>query len=179
MDYLNWLPKFFTVSSLHKIDNKISNARITLNKKWLITLYLRPEFNWEIEKVNLYIHKEWINATNKTIKVKYVLNIKLKEDYNEINDIKNKQLYHLLDYWKNERLFNLDITTLFLWNVNESYKNKNDNTLKYMFQIDSNNDANEWIKWIIWNNLYAKWYFRKFNVSNFRKWYNSSYLYCY
>lgn len=92
--------------------------------------------------------------------------------FDRLSKLDSVQLFKDIENWiKNEDLFKIDIPVIFLWNINESYLNKKDKTLKYMFQVDNQN-YEEWVKQILSNNLSVQWFYNKFMLTNFIKWYN-------
>lgn len=90
-----------------------------------------------------------------------------------MSQLDSVQLFKQIEDWiKNQDLFKIDIPVLFLWNENESFLNKKDKTLKYLFQTNTINDSEEWVKQIVTNNITVQWFYNKFVMTNFLKWYN-------
>lgn len=90
-----------------------------------------------------------------------------------MSQLDSVQLFKQIEDWiKNQDLFKIDIPVLFLWNENESFLNKKDKTLKYLFQTNTIDNSEEWVKQIVTNNITVQWFYNKFVMTNFLKWYN-------
>jgi len=90
-----------------------------------------------------------------------------------LSQLDSVQLFKQIEDWiKNQDLFKIDIPVLFLWNENESFLNKKDKTLKYLFQTNTIDNSEEWVKQIVTNNITVQWFYNKFVMTNFLKWYN-------
>lgn len=162
-----------------KWDKKIS-ATIRINRKKLATIYLSKMLEKYVkkEKIKIYFHINKVDYQNKVLKTSLIIHIPLEgSDTTSIDKVRSEILYQKLDKWWNSKLFNLDLVTIFLWSINENYKSTNDTTTKYMFQTNKN--SSEWIKWVNDINFEMMWFYRKFILSEFRKWYNESTLYYY
>ena len=92
--------------------------------------------------------------------------------FTKLSQLDSVKVFKAIENWlKNEDLFKIDIPVIFLWNENESYLNSKDDALKYMFQVDNNN-YEEWVKNVLTNNISVQWFYNKFMMTNFIKWYN-------
>jgi len=160
------------------VQTKEFQKTITVDKNWQLVLYVPEWFKKEITNVRLTfkINKPDISLNEKDLTIYYDLEFDLKtSDKTWPNSVKDNLLYYNLDKGnKSIPLYSLHVPVLFTTSFSESYwLNENNLINKLMFMWDDAN-TKESIKTSVDTNVTIASQYKKFTVSEYRQWFNTS-----